>query len=85
MAKARIVIEEQNKVLKSTKNVMNSFGMDDNKNKKSRRRNLIKGGRRISEIKLVQAKVNNSGGNQQMLFESSGGGRRGYYGRLGVF
>ena len=59
--------------------------LDDNKNKKSRRRNLIKGGRRISEIKLVQAKVNNSGGNQQMLFESSGGGRRGYYGRLGVF
>ena len=85
LAKARIVIEEQNKVLKSTKNVMNSFGMDDNKSKKSRRRNLIKGGRRISEIKLVQAKVNNSGGNQQMLFESSGGGRRGYYGRLGVF
>ena len=42
LAKARIVIEEQNKVLKSTKNVMNSFGMDDNKSKKSRRRNLIK-------------------------------------------
>eukprot|EP00943_MAST-04B_sp_MAST-4B-sp1_P002162 g2162.t1 len=88
LAKANVVIEEQNKVLKSTKSVMTSFGMLDehnNHNGKSVRRNSKTGSRRISQMKLIHAKVNNSRSNQQMLFESSGGGRKGYYGRLGVF
>ncbi len=89
LAKANVVIEEQNKVLKSTKSVMNSFEIMDennsNNNGKSIRRNSKTGSRRISQMKLIQAKVNKSRNNQQMLFESSGGGRKGYYGRLGLF
>ena len=80
MAKARLFIEEQNKVLKSTKNVMTAFEMHEGGSGKS-----SKSKRRVSETKLIQAKFKRENKQHQRLFESSGGGRRGYYGKLGVF
>ena len=80
LAKAHLFIEEQNKVLKSTKNVMTAFEMHEGSSGKS-----SNGKRRVSKTKLIQASFKKEHKQQKMLFESSGGGRRGYYGKLGVF